>query len=56
MQTQVGYFESKEDIYEHMLTISNISVSDAGEYKCQLITSNPMLEQVCTPNYTYLSI
>ena len=49
-QTQVGYFESKDDIYEHMLTISNISVNDAGEYKCQLVNSNPKLEQVIS-NY-----
>ena len=45
-QSQVGYFESKDDIYEHILTISNISVNDAGEYKCQLVNSNPTLEQV----------
>ena len=39
-------YEYKNGLDLHKLVISNITMNDAGEYKCQVENTNPKLEQV----------
>ena len=50
----------ENDLDLHKLVISNVTMNDAGEYKCQVENTNPKLEQVISKiikcqciHYTY---
>ena len=39
-------YEYKNNHDLHKLVITNVTLNDAGEYKCQFANTNPKLEQV----------